>query len=102
LINIEGLDKREVLKALFDAAHSHAKGWRKYDRNPMRLVSAGNILEKAQESHTIVATIAGRDLYVDLSGNEFDPTLYNQHNGEGAAENALAPLLTRQSSPTKS
>jgi hypothetical protein len=102
LINIQGLDKREVLKALFDAAIPKGNGWRKYDRTPMRLANAGTLLKKAEQNNTIITVITGRQLHVDLSGNEFDPTLYNQHNGEGAAEKALEPLLTRQSSPTKS
>jgi hypothetical protein len=44
----------------------------------------------------------GRVMKVDLSGDSFDPWLYDRDNGEGAASRAIAKMRPTPTSPTAS
>lgn len=87
-ICIEGLDKARVLKALFDEALPNlGKG----DRSQVKRISvlqANMILQKGP----CFTSIGDRMLNVNLSGDAFDPWLYDLVNGDGAAEYAVAGL----------
>ncbi|MGC8662487.1 MAG: hypothetical protein ACP5RT_01735 [Candidatus Micrarchaeia archaeon] len=81
LISIENLDKAEVLAALYNAAIPVGLGIFHYDPKPMTQESAKEFL-KAQ---IYFDYINGRAMKIDLSGNDFDPTSYDENNGEGTA-----------------
>ncbi len=96
-INISDLSKNKVLRALFNAskqqgiglldipgqslmADEEAQGW--IDKCPARYFDY----------------LKGRVMKVDLSGESFDPRLFDRDNGEGAAERAINAL--RQATKT--
>lgn len=101
---IAGLNKAEILAALYNNAKPRGLGWRHYDPNPMTVEQAQKCLKegddfvkalgKAIEERSLLYFdyLRGRALKVDLSGNEFDPTEYNHIYGRDAAECIIARL----------
>ena len=87
MVKTIGLDKAEVLAALFNNARPMGLGVVEY--NPyytMLIPEAHHILQTT----TRFDYLAGRVLKVDLSNdNEFDEWLYDRDNGEGAAQRAI-------------
>lgn len=88
-ISIAGLDKAAVLAVLYNAAKPLGLGWMQYDPTPMPVEYARKLLKSGQ---TYFDYLQGRVMKVDLSGDEFDSTLYDLDNGKNAAERALKPL----------
>lgn len=88
-ISIKGVDKVELLVALYNAARP---GWlhRGYPKGPMECPEAKAILAESQN----ISIVNGRALYVDLSGDELDTTIYDSHNGRLCAGEALAPIVS--------
>ena len=88
-INIEGLDKVELLIALYNNARTQGIG-----RAPLRVEES---MTRAQASillmgRTYFDYIDGRVLKVDLSSNTLDSWLYDRDNGKGVAEKIIAKL----------
>lgn len=84
MVDIKGLDKARVLKALYD--HSHAQGLGVLQASgPITVEHCAELLEK----QTYFDYLYGRVLKVDLSGDEFDERLYDRDCGEGAAQRAV-------------
>lgn len=84
MVDIKGLDKARVLKALYD--HSHVQGLGALQASgPITVEHCAGLLEK----QTYFDYLYGRVLKVDLSGDEFDERLYDQDCGEGAAQRAV-------------
>lgn len=93
-VDISGLDKAEVLKALYDASHPQGLSF-------LGLPLAGVTLEMCREA------VTGREfgiefdywhghvLKVDITGDEFDPWLFDRDCGQGAASRAIAALRER-------
>lgn len=84
MVDIKGLEKARVLKALYD--HSHPQG--------LGFLQAGKTVTleecaKLLEENTYFDYLGGRVLKVDLSKDELDPRLYDQDCGEGAAQRAV-------------
>jgi len=88
-ISLIGLDKAEVLAALYNASKPQGLGFRHYDSKPMTSKEAGILLKQT----TNFDYVQGRIMKVDLSGDTFDPWLYDRDNGQGAAEKAIATLV---------
>lgn len=99
-IDIKGIDKAEILAALFNASHQQGLGildFRGSAENRLTVEEARDLiagLEK-QGHHITFDYLRGRVMKVDLSSNTLDPRLYDRDNGEGAAEAALLEVLTR-------
>lgn len=95
-IIIKDVDKAEVLMALYNAAQP---GWlhRGYPKGPMERSEAKAILKESQN----LSIVNGRALYVDLSGDELDVTIYDSHNGRLCAGEALAPLVSAAAERTR-
>lgn len=90
-LNIQGLDKAKVFKALYDNAQPKGFGF-------FQAVSGDLSIEEAQEivkEQTRFDYYRGRVMKVDISGDELDTWLYDRDNGEGAAERALSSLRTK-------
>lgn len=87
-IDTKGIAKADLLVALFNAATPGALHGG-YGDAPMDRAQAENYLE---ETHYFTY-VDGRALFVDLSIDALDVSLYNMNNGRGRAELALAPLL---------
>lgn len=88
-INIEGLDKAEVLAALYNASHPLGLGFLHARPEPMTKEEAAEALK----SQTYFDYLYGRVMKVDLSGDTLRVGLYDRDHGDGAAAKALAPLL---------
>lgn len=112
MVNISGLDKAEVLLALYNASHAQGMSFLQKPDAPVTInecraaVYGGNDESvKAQLAGSNVTVIGHEPLYFDywrghvlkvnLSGDEFDPRLFDRDNYEGAAEAAIAKLRER-------
>lgn len=82
MVDIKGLDKARVLKALYDYRHG-----KELSQAGMGITveDCAMLLEKT----THFAYLNGRAMNVDLSGDEFDPRTYDLYCGEGAAQRAV-------------
>src|SRR3990172_917298 len=87
-ISIAGLDKADVLAALYNTARPQGMGFFHYTPDPMTKEEAAELLK----SGTYFDYVKGRVLKVNLAGDEFDPWGYNRDNGETAAELVIAVL----------
>lgn len=91
MIDIKGLDKAEVLKALYDASHVQGMGF-------LQAVPDGYVtVELCRElldrnPCAYFDYMHGRVMKVDLSGDSFDERLYDRDNGIGAAESVIRRL----------
>lgn len=86
MVNIKGLDKARVLKALYD--HSHVQGSGFLQAVPDGVVTVEHC-EMLLGSQTYFDYLHGRVMKVELSGDEFDERLYDRDCGEGAAQRAV-------------
>lgn len=101
-INIAGLNKEDVLCALFNASFQQGMG---------RIHAEGRANITPQEAAAIIAAdkaefarngwgdnalnydyLRGRVMKVDISGDEFCPRLYDRDVGQGAAANVIEAL----------
>ena len=93
MVDIKGLDKARVLKALYD--HSHVQGlgfMHAAEEGTVTVESCAKLLEK----YTQYDYLHGWVLKVDLSGDEFDERLYDRDCGEGAAQRAVDSVRAKQ------
>jgi len=88
-ISIKGLNKADVLVALFNRAQPQGMGFMHYSPEPMTRETAEKLLCEA----TDFDYVQGRVMKVDLSSDtEFDPWLYDRDNGQGAAAEVIEAL----------
>lgn len=96
MVNIKGLDKAEVLFALWKGSHAQGMSF-------LGMVNGGLTLEKAQDMiRQMQVTDPGVQLYFDyveghvikcdISGDEFDERLYDRDCGEGRAAEVIEAL----------
>jgi len=81
-MDISGLDKAELLVALFNGAHQQGLGKLQDD-------SGGLTIDEAKVglgNTSYFDYVKGRVLKVDLSSDKMRTDLYNRDNGPGAAE----------------
>lgn len=83
MINIEGLEKAEVLAVLYNAA--------KAQQGPYNGIDAATA-QKWLDYGMYVDEMNGRILQVDLTQDSFDETFYDAANGSGMAQRALNTL----------
>ncbi len=88
-MNIEKLNKAEVLAALYNNSKAQGMGVLHYTPENMTKEDAQKLLDSGQ---TYFDYVEGRVMKIDLSGDELRTHLYNRDNGEGAAERALNHL----------
>ena len=87
-VSLVGLDKADVLAALYNASNPQGMGFLHYDPKPMTHEEAEALLKQ----NTDFDYLQGRIMKVDLSGDELDPWGYDRDNGQGAVENIIAEL----------
>lgn len=87
-ISLKGLDKAEVLAALYNASKPQGMGFIQYDPKPMTREEAAGLLE----DRTSFDYLQGRVMKVHLGGDEFDPWLYDRDNGQGMAQSAIKQI----------
>ena len=95
MVDIKGLDKARVLKALYD--HSHVQGSGFLQAVPDGVVTVEHCAELLAK-HSYFDYLHGRVLKVDLSGDEFDERLYDRDCGEGAAQRAVDSVRAEKES----
>jgi hypothetical protein len=90
-IDISGLNKADVLAALFNNARPLGMGFIHYKKRNMDRAEA----EKLLETHKYFDYLEGRVMKVDLSGDELRTGGYDCDNGKDAAMDALSQLLAQ-------
>lgn len=93
-MNISGLDKAEVLAALFNASRQIGMGLFDNRGDSAMSIETARLIVAEQ---TDFDYLYGRVMKLSLDGEYLDTGLYNRDNGDGAAERALASLLTAKS-----
>ena len=88
MISLLGLNKADVLAALYNASKPQGMGFMHYDPKPMTREEAEALLEQG----THFDYLAGRVMKVDLSKDELNEWGYDRDNGQGAAERAIAEV----------
>jgi hypothetical protein len=92
VICLKGKNKAEVLARLYNASKPLGLGMLHYDPADMTEEEATELL--GQQSR--IDYHKGRVMKVNLSKDEFDPSLYDRDNGQGAAAAALAGIEERK------
>lgn len=97
MIDISGLDKAEVLKALYDGSHPQGLSFLGVPATGVTLaVCRDEVARKVEGGHDLRFDYwHGHVLKVDITGDEFDPWLYDRDCGTGAAERAISLLRER-------
>ena len=81
MISIAGLDKAEVLAALYNAARPQGMGFLQYKPEPMTDREAREILDGGQDYFDY---LNGRAMKVSLkSADQLEERLYDRDNGAG-------------------
>ena len=93
MISIKGLNKAEVLKALYD--HSHHQGLGIFQAVPEGTVTVEHCEELLKKT-TDFDYLYGKVLKVNLSGDSFEEWLYDRDNGPGAAQRAIDSLREKE------
>lgn len=88
MIDISGLDKAEVLAALYNRAKAQGMGFLHYTPGDMPIADA----QKLVAEHTYFDYVNGRVMKVDLSKDMLDPFLFDRDNGQGAAQTVIDQL----------
>jgi len=96
MISIKGLDKAEVLAALYNRARPQGMGFLQWTPQDMSIEEAKETLQYGP----YFDYVQGRVMKVDLSKDEFDSSLYDRDNGLGAAEMVIARLREDQEEVT--
>lgn len=85
-VDISSKDKAEVLASLYNNSHPQGLGFLHYDKEPLTIQKAREILKRT----THFDYLAGRIMNIDLSTHIVYTGLYNRDNGDGAAERAIS------------
>lgn len=92
-VNIAGLDKADVLAALYNAAKPQGLGFLHYEPTPMTRDQAAALLEHDDEFDYL----KGRVMKVRIASDEIGVWAYDRDNGAGAAQLVIDALrLTAQ------
>lgn len=89
MINIEGLNKADVLRVLYDNSRPLGLGFLYYIPAPMMVEEAEELLKVT----TNFDYLKGRIMKIDLNSDvEFEEWLYDRDNGNGSAQRAIKIL----------
>jgi hypothetical protein len=89
VINITGLDKVEVLRALHDHARPGTIEWFECTENVLTRDEAKRIWQHFERFGCYFRCVKGRVLNIRLRGDALSVGLYERDNGKGAARTAL-------------
>lgn len=87
-IDLRGLDKADVLAALYNRSRPQGLGFLQATSGDMTREEAAELLKE----HTYFDYLHGRVMKVNLAGDTFSPHLYDRDLGEGAAARAVASV----------
>ncbi len=88
-VSIRGLNKADVLRALYDNARPLGMGFLHFTPEPMSREEAEKLTSGGRLYFDYVK---GRVVKCDLSGDEMQTGIYDRDNGPGAAESAVAKV----------
>jgi len=92
-VSITGLDKADVLAALYNAAAPIGLGVLRYREESMTREQAQALIDAETTSYGVSFDyVHGRPLKIDLTTDELRTDLYNRDQGMGAAERVVAEL----------
>lgn len=91
-MDIKGLNKAEVLAALYNASQVQGMGIFQANSKVMTIETADTILQEMR-GETYFDYLKGKVMKIDIGVDELNTRLYNRDNGEGAAERALSKLI---------
>ena len=95
-ISIKGLNKAAVLAALYNRAQAQGMGFLHYTSEEMTEAEAQKIwdetLQRYKGADPYFDYLKGRVMKVNISGETFNPFLYDRDNGECAAEKVITKL----------
>lgn len=86
MVDIKGMSKAKVLKALYENSHLQGLGF--FQAVPDGTVTVEHC-EELLKKNTRFDYLYGKVLKVDLSGDVFNEYLYDRDCGEGAAQRAV-------------
>jgi hypothetical protein len=87
-VNIEGLNKADVLCALYNCSRPQGLGFLQYDASPMTREIAVELLKKPHFDY-----LKGRVIKISLESDiEFDEYGYDRDNGKGTAQIVINSL----------
>lgn len=99
MIPIIGLDKAEVLAALYNYAQPQGMGFMHFNPKLMTREEAQEEINWRQKEiddgyadQLYFDYLRGRVMKVDIAGDELDERLYDRDNGQGAAEKIITAL----------
>lgn len=84
-IDISKKDKAAVFKALYDYAKPKGMGMFMYKPGDISIEQAREIVTESMDFDYV----GGRVMKVNISGDSFDPWLYDRDNGQGRAAMAI-------------
>jgi hypothetical protein len=90
-MNIAGLDKAEVLAALYNNARQQGMGFLQ-TRGAEGMTVEQAREEIANNKRMYFDYLHGRVMKISLRGDELETALYNRDNGQGTAESIIAAL----------
>ena len=94
MVSTIGIDKRQVLAALYNASGPQGLGRFHFTPADMTAEEAGKLLE----GETYFDYLKGRVMKVSLENDsEFEERLYDRDNGVGAAQRAIDSIVTMES-----
>lgn len=96
-MDVTGLDKARILKALYNASGltapiAEALG---QTRGNLTTEQAQAVLSKVEGDRMYFDYLFGRAIKVDIGPNVLDLRLFDRDNGEGAGERAILEEFTR-------
>ena len=93
MIDISGLDRADVLAALYNVAKPQGMGFLHYDPKPMTREEAIALLAGWRlDQKPYFDYLKGRVMKSEIAGNTFDERLFDRDNGSGSAALAIATL----------
>ncbi len=87
-LDITGIDKAELLAALYNNARPVRLGWIHFQGGEMTKEEAAKLLGE----QTYFDYVGGRPLKVNLKGNTLSPALYDRDQGQGKCERIVESL----------
>lgn len=91
MIDLKGLDKARVLKALHEHSRAQGLSFLGLRAEPLTVEECRDLLAK----QTYFDYLHGKVMKVDLGDDELDPRLYDRDNGDGAAAAAIEEEFTK-------
>ena len=88
-INIAGMDKAELLAALYKNSQPLGLGFLQADANPMTRDEAAEIM---RDQGLYFDYLKGRVMKINLEGDELNPWGYDRDNGQGSVASVIENL----------